>query len=317
MTRLACRSNFTAVALASVAGAVLACLSGVAIAQAPPSPSTAPVERRPGLAGERLKELAHVHDGQWGALSPQNLAIKRPKPPFDFTSTWFVDLSRAFADFRFGPPYPEFYAAGQTAMKEAAAAQKAGQRYRDSIGECYPAGMPMIMTRVWPISIVQLPTVIYMMFGFNNSIRIIYLDGRKPSDPDLVVSTYNGESIGHWEKDSLVVHTKYFEPNEHYIDSGIPISDEFEMTERMKLIEGGKVLQIEYTMTDPKNWKGEWKNTKRWLRMDNSDIPESECLPNLNKNLPSTAEGSADVDARQKALNAAPPAGTAPAQPKK
>ncbi len=109
-----------------------------------------------------------------GARSlPQNLAIKRPKPPFDLTSTWFVDLTRAFADFRFGPPYPEFYEPGQTALKEAAAAAKAGQRYRDSIGECYPAGMPMIMTRVWPISMVQLPTVIYMMFGFNNSIRII------------------------------------------------------------------------------------------------------------------------------------------------
>ncbi len=317
MTRLACRSTFTAVAIGSVASAVLACLSSVAAAQAPPSPSTLPVERRPGITGERLKELAHVHEGQYGALSPQNLAMKRPKPPFDLTSTWFVDLTRAFADFRFGPPYPEFYAAGQAAMKEAAAAQKAGQRYRDSIGECYPAGMPMIMTRVWPISMVQLPTVLYMMFGFNNSIRIIYLDGRKPSDPDIVVSTYNGESIGHWEKDALVVHTKYFEPNEHYIDSGIPISDQFAMTERMKLVEDGKVLQIEYTMTDPKNWKGEWKSTKRWLRMDYSDIPESECLPNLNKNLPSTAEGSADVDARQKALNAAPPAGAPPAPPKK
>jgi hypothetical protein len=228
--------------------------------------------------------------------------MKRPKPPFDLTSTWFVDLTHAFADFRFGPPYPQFNEAGQTAMKEAAAAAKAGQRYRDSIGECYPAGMPMIMTRVWPISMVQLPTVIYMMFGFNNSIRIIYLDGRKPSDPDTVIYTYNGESLGHWEKNELVVHTKYFEPNEHYIDSGLPISDEFEMTERMSMKEGGKVLQIEYTMTDPKNWKGEWKNTKRFLRMDYSDIPESECLPNLNKNLPSTAEGSAEVDKRQKEL---------------
>jgi hypothetical protein len=80
----------------------------------------------------------------------------------------------------------------------------------------------------------------------------------------------------------------------------------------MKMIEGGKVLQIEYTMTDPKNWKGEWKNTKRFLRMDNSDIPESECLPNLNKNLPSTAEGSAEVDRRQKELNGAPASGAAP-----
>jgi hypothetical protein len=295
-----CRPILTA----AVAG-FLTGLSAVAAAQSPP-PNPVPVERRPGITGERLKELAHEHEGYWGALAPQNLAIKRPKPPFDLTSTWFVDLTRAFADFRFGPPYPEFYEAGQTALKEGAAAAKAGQRYRDSIGECYPAGMPMIMTRVWPISMVQLPTVIYMMFGFNNSIRIIYLDGRKHSDPDTVIYTYNGESIGHWEKDELVVHTKYFEPNEHYIDSGIPISDQFEMVERMRMKDGGKVLEIEYTMTDPKMWKGEWKNTKRWLRMDKSDIPESECLPNLNKNLPSTAEGSAEVDRRQKELNAAP-----------
>ncbi|MEJ0039767.1 MAG: hypothetical protein WDO68_27620 [Gammaproteobacteria bacterium] len=299
MTSLACRSLVTA-----VAAAVLTGLSAAAAAQAPP-PNPVPVERRPGITGERLQELAHAHEG-YGALAPQNLAKKRPKPPFDLTSTWFVDLTRAFADFRFGPPYPEFYEAGQTAMKDAAVAAKAGQRYRDSIGECYPAGMPMIMTRVWPISMVQLPTVIYMLFGFNNSIRIIYLDGRQHSDPDTVIYTYNGESIGHWEKDELVVHTKYFEPNEHYIDSGIPISDQFEMVERMRMKDKGKILEIEYTMTDPKNWKGEWKNTKRWLRMDNSDIPESECLPNLNKNLPSTAEGSADVDARQKALKDAP-----------
>ncbi|HEV7715113.1 MAG TPA: hypothetical protein VGO53_05940, partial [Steroidobacteraceae bacterium] len=253
-------------------------------------------------------ELSHKHDGYLGALAPQNLSKPRQKPPFDLTSTWFVDLSRAFADFRFGPPYPEFYAAGQQAMKEAAEAQKKGERYRDSIGQCFPAGMPMIMTRVWPISMVQLPTVIYMMFGFTNSLRIIYLDGRPPSDPDTVISTYNGESIGHWEKDALVVKTKYFEPNEHWIDSGLPISDQFEMTERITLVEGGKKLQIEYVMTDPKNWKGEWRNTKKWLRMDNSDIPEVECLPNMNKNLPSTAEGSAEVDRREKELERAPAA---------
>ena len=286
-------------AAGAFAGAVLACLSSVAGAQQPPR-SNVPVERRPGLSPEQLAELGHVHEGYHGALAPQNLAKKRPKPPFDLTSTWFVDLTRAFADFRFGPPYPEFYEAGQRAMKEAAEAQKKGERYRDSIGQCYPAGMPMIMTRVWPISMVQLPTVIYMMFGFTNSLRIIYLDGRQPTDPDIVVPTYNGESIGHWEGDSLVVHTKYFEPNEHWIDSGLPISDQFEITERMKLIDGGKKLQIEYTMTDPKNWKGEWKSTKTWLRMDYSDIPEVECLPNLNKNLPSTAEGSAEVDRREK-----------------
>ena len=39
--------------------------------------------------------LAHRHAGQYGALAPQNLAKPRPKPPFDMTGTWFVDLRTA------------------------------------------------------------------------------------------------------------------------------------------------------------------------------------------------------------------------------
>jgi hypothetical protein len=148
--------------------------------------------------------------------------------------------------------------------------------------------MPMIMTRVWPISMVQMPTVIYMMFGFTNSLRIIYLDGRPHTDPDIAISTYNGESIGHWEGSTLVVHSKYFEPNQHWIDMGLPISDQLEMVERMRLLDKGTTLEIETTMTDPGNWKGEWHSTHRWTRMDYSDIPEVECLPNLNEHLPST-----------------------------
>ena len=282
--------------------AAIGLLPALASAQAPGPPAgPPPATPRPGLALKAEDELAHKHDGYYGALAPQNLAMKRPKPPFDLTGTWFVDLRRAFADFRFGPPYPEFYEPGQTAMREAEEARKAGKPYRDSIGQCYPAGMPMIMTRVWPISMIQLPTAIYMLAAFTNSMRFIYLDGRKHTDPDTVISTYNGESIGKWEGDSLVVHTKYFEPNEHYIDGGLPISDQFEIVERIKLIEKGQILQIEYTMTDPKMWKGEWKNTKRWIRKDYSDIPEVECLPNLNQNLPSTQEGQKALDDAAKA----------------
>jgi len=270
-------------------------------ADAPPGPP--PPGRTPGggLTGDRLDDLAHRHAGHLGALAPANIAKARPKAPFNVTGTWFIDLRRSFADFRFGPPYPEFFEPGQTAMRESEAARKKGVPYRDSIGQCYPAGMPMIMTRVWPINMIQLPTAVFMNFGFTNSMRFIYTDGRDFTDADTVVYTYNGESIGKWEGNALVVKTKYFEPNEHYIDGGIPISDQFEMTERFTMLDGGKTLQIDYTMTDPKMWKGEWKSTKRWLRMDESDIPEVECLPNLNKNLPSTVEGQQAVDDRAKA----------------
>ncbi len=253
-----------------------------------------------GLARDREDELAQKHDGYPGALAPENLTKKRAKPPLDLTGTWFINLRNSFGDFRFGPPYPEFYEPGQTAMREAEEARKAGKPYRDTIGQCFPAGMPMIMTRVWPFSSVQLPTVMYELFGFTSSMRFIYLDDRKFTDPDLAVYTYNGESIGHWEKNALVVHTKYLEPNQHYIDSGIPISDQFEIVERYTLEDKGETLRIDYTMTDAKMWKGEWKSTKRWIRQHGSDIPEAECLPNLNANLPSTPEGQKAMEDRAK-----------------
>lgn len=246
------------------------------------------------LTDDQLDSLLHKHEnGMYGALAPQNLKDKRHgKAPFDLTGTWFIDLSDGFMKYMFGPPYPEFYEAGQTALKEAVQAMTDGRNYRDSIGQCYPAGMPMIMTRVWPIAMIQKTTAIYMIFGFTNSLRIIYLDGRDFSDPDYVIPTYNGESIGHWEGNELVVHTKYFETNQHWIDMGLPVSEEFEIEERIKLKDQGMTLEIAYTLTDPNNWHGEWKNTKRWTRQDHSDIGEVECLPNLNEHLPGTEKGN-------------------------
>ncbi len=275
---------------ASAAALGLLLAAGAAAAQAP----------RGGLSQAQIDDLSSKHDGYYGVLAPENLRKPRPKPPFDLTGTWFVDLRKSFGDFMFGPPYPQFYDAGQQAMKDAAAAAKAGKPYRDSIGECYPPGMPMIMTRVWPIQMIQLPTSVFMVAGFENSVRIIYMDGRKPTNPDIAVPSYNGESIGHWEGKALVVHTKYLEPNQHFIDMGLPVSDQFEFTERMQLLDKGEVLQVEYVMTDPKNWKGEWHNTKRFLRLHNSDIAEVECLPNLNQHLPSTEEGQAAIESREK-----------------
>jgi hypothetical protein len=266
-------------------------LAVVTIAVAHVATAQTATERR-----ERLSNMIPKHEGQLGALAPANLSKDRPAPPFDLTGTWFVDLSEGFAKFRFGPPYPEFIGQAKLDFEEGQRMTAARLPYRDSIGQCFPAGIPMIMTRVWPIAMVQLPTVIMMVSNFNNSFRQIFLDGRDYSNPDTIIFTYNGESIGHWEKDTLVVNTRYIETYNHYIDTGIPISEEFRVQERMKLLENGEVLEIEYVMTDPNNWVGEWHNTKRWLRVDTTDIGEVECLPDLNDNLPSTQAGRVGLE---------------------
>ena len=223
-------------------------------------------------------------------LAPANLAKPRPKPPFDLTGTWFIDMAGSQNSWRFGPPPPANTMTPETQKHFEAAqkAQKEGKAYRDDIGQCWPAGLPLIMTRVWPIAMIQLPTAIYMVSHFMNSFRVIYLDGRPHSDPDVVVRTFNGESIGKWEGDTLVVDTTHFVNDHHWIDAGIPGTDALRIVERMRLLKGGAVLEIEYTLTDPKSWQGEMKWTKRWNRVDDQEVTEVECTPDLNTHIPST-----------------------------
>jgi len=226
--------------------------------------------------------------GSLGALAPANIAKPRPKPPFDLTGTW-LHGGGPDNNFRFAPPAGfKLTPAAQVHYDAARKAQAEGKVYHDDIGQCWPSGLPILMTRVWPIAMIQLPTAIFMVQELMNTMRFIYLDGRPHTDPDIAVPSFNGESIGRWEKDTLVVDTKYFVADHHWIDSGIPGSDELHIIERIRMTNEGKTLEIEYTASDPKSWEGEWKWTKRWQRVDERDIAEVECLPELNEHMPTT-----------------------------
>jgi hypothetical protein len=240
----------------------------------------------PGAGAQDEEE--DVPPGPPSALAPDNLAKKRPAPPFNLTGTWFIDTRHSENGFRFLPQEFKLTPQAQVHYDAAQKARAEGKVYRDDIGQCWPAGLPLIMTRVWPIAMVQLPTVIYMVSGFMNSFRAIYLDGREHTDPDVVVRSWNGESIGRWEGDTLTVDTRHFVGHHHWIDAGVPASDELRIIERVRLVNDGKTLEIEYRLTDPKSWEGEWKFTKRWNRVDDQDIQEVSCLPDLNDHLPST-----------------------------
>src|SRR5687767_2839113 len=94
------------------------------------------------------------------ALAPENLAKPRPKAPFDMTGNWFISGQVPGGGWLFGRTaevLPKLTPAAQKHFDAYAAAVKAGKVYRDDIGQCWPAGMPIIMTRVWPIATIQLP----------------------------------------------------------------------------------------------------------------------------------------------------------------
>ena len=107
--------------------------------------------------------------------------------------------------------------------------------------------------------------------------------------------TFNGESIGRWEGNTLVVDTVHFVDHHHWMDQGgasIPASDQLHIIERIRMLNNGATLEIEYTMTDPGSFKGDWKTTKRFNRLHDVDIYEVECTPDLNENLPATSSQS-------------------------
>jgi hypothetical protein len=71
------------------------------------------------------------------------------------------------------------------------------------------------------------------------------------------------------------------------VDQGVRASGELRIIERIRLLNGGNKLEIQMTLTDPINWEGEYTGARRWNRVDDIDIGEVECLPDLNDHLQS------------------------------
>src|SRR6476659_4698328 len=76
-------------------------------------------------------------------------------------------------------------------------------------GICPPGGTPTSITTQatehGPLEIVQVPGRVWLLTEFPQTIRMIPTDGRPhPADPD---PSFNGDSVGRWEGDTLVVDT--------------------------------------------------------------------------------------------------------------
>jgi len=216
------------------------------------------------------------------ALAPANLAHPRPAAPFDLTGTWTTNFrwpeNEATGGYEFFP-LPKLKPEAAALYSEKQKAFAAGKTFRDDAGLCFPPGMPRMMTRVWPMMIMQYPTIIVMISGFDNGLRMIFLDGRDHTDYDYLIPSYQGDSIGHWEDDTLVITTNGLEPERHWMQQGIPMSEELFIEERITVSDDGQSMKLEMTFTDPVNWEGEWKTTKHFRFSDTAEITEVNCLP--------------------------------------
>jgi len=224
-----------------------------------------------------------------GALDPDHLAKDWPEPAFDLTGNWAFrgeqDWGQNYGVYEF-KPHPTWTAKGQQIYDEYQEYAKAGRRFSEPTAECFPAGMPRLMTRYGSLMMLQYPTAIFMVSRLNNEYRAIWLDGRAREPEASRDYNWNGESIGHWEGDTLVVETTGFTDENHLIQQGVFTGDQLKVIERIQVINDGNTMVTEYIMTDPEHWEGEWRHIKFRDRMLRADVREANCLPADNDLLP-------------------------------
>jgi len=72
---------------------------------------------------------------------------------------------------------------------------------------CVPPGVPGATMQPYPLQIIQKPHLVVILYEAYNLFRIIPLDGPHPADLD---PTWMGNSVGHWEGNTLVVDVTGF-----------------------------------------------------------------------------------------------------------
>lgn len=125
----------------------------------------------------------------------------------------------------------------------------------DPEGLCLPMGTPR--KDPYPWKFVQTPTLLLILYEGNvHSYRQIFLDGRL-HDADAI-DTWWGDSIGHWEGDTLVVDTVGFNDKAWLDLAGHPRTDKAHIIERFTRPELGR-MNIEITIDDPGAYARPWK----------------------------------------------------------
>ncbi|MCP5143689.1 MAG: hypothetical protein H6978_02580 [Gammaproteobacteria bacterium] len=182
------------------------------------------------------------------------------------------------------------------AGKEAVAAYE--ELYGDADSEigkfCVMNGMPSVMFpgAGYPIEFLRTPGRLTLLAENENQVRRIYLDGREHPGPDDFPLTRLGHSVGHWEGDTLIVHTTLLREDLDWT----PRSDQAEITERFYLVDASTVklqgsdftagvetlgddtvMVIELTMTDPKFYNKPINYTFYYQRLPDYVTLEYDC----------------------------------------
>jgi hypothetical protein len=145
---------------------------------------------------------------------------------------------------------------------------------------CYPIGVPgyEIYNRGQPIHIIQTKDKVVMINELYAQTRHIYLNVPHTEHPK---PSWHGESIGHYEGDTLVVDTVGFNNKSHIDNYRTPHTTELHVIERFRMIDGGKTLETNIWVEDPGAFNMPWTARSTWRRVAAGRLIEDLCEPQV------------------------------------
>lgn len=207
-----------------------------ATATAPRPPATTTRVRRPDLSGLYLPDRSA--GANWGL---------EPHPAQEGLTPAGTGVLVDPADHRL--PYQPW------AKQEQVSRNRPERGYDDPTAHCFMgAGVPRSMYVPSPFHVVQTPG--YVVFLFERvAWRIVPLDGRAHL-PDTI-RLWNGDSVGHWDGDTLVIETTNLNGKTWLNEVGDVVSHAQTVVERLTRV-SATTLRYEATVTDPVVYVRPW-----------------------------------------------------------
>src|SRR6202162_4744578 len=175
----------------------------------------------------------------------------RDAPPATAMQYWIYELNQE------EPPMTEWGKAQFQAVKSSFGSHEypLEQTNDPVLRRCYPPGVPRVYMHPFPFQFIQTPGEVVMLFEVDSLRREIYTDGQ-PHDAALL-PLWMGNSIGHWEGDTLVVDTVNFNDKTWLDRIGHPHSDQLHVVERFRRTAHDHLVD-DITIDDPKAYTKPW-----------------------------------------------------------
>jgi len=147
---------------------------------------------------------------------------------------------------------------------------------------CMPLGVPRMGP---PMKIVQTSTELILLYaGPQDTYRIVPMDGRPHTPLQELDGTWKGESLGHWEGDTMVIDTIGFNDTSWLDIGGYFHSENMHVVERFT--REGSTLRWQATVEDPDVLIRPWVMNARTLRINpNPKAVLEETLPCSERDL--------------------------------